>query len=64
MAERILMNEYKALAKEDWVNIEVRPLYYMDMFRLWGQGFGDHGPWGILDLLPPVSLQIMTSSLT
>ena len=23
MAERILMNEYKALAKEDWVNIEV-----------------------------------------
>jgi hypothetical protein len=37
MAERILMNEYKALAKEDWVNIEVRLLYYMDMFRLWGQ---------------------------
>jgi hypothetical protein len=31
MAERILMNEYKALAKEDWVNIEVRPAYYMYM---------------------------------
>jgi hypothetical protein len=31
------MNEYKALAKEDWVNIEVCLLYYMDMFRLWGQ---------------------------
>jgi hypothetical protein len=28
------MNEYKALAKEDWVNIEVRLAYYMDMFRL------------------------------
>lgn len=23
MAERILMNEYKTLAKEPWVNIEV-----------------------------------------
>lgn len=28
MAERILMNEYKALAQEKWVNVEVRwPLF-------------------------------------
>lgn len=27
MAERILMNEYKSLAQEKWVNIEVRHVY-------------------------------------
>jgi len=28
MAERILMNEYKSLAQENWVNIDVRSMHY------------------------------------
>lgn len=28
MAERILMNEYKSLSQEDWVNIDVRSIHH------------------------------------
>lgn len=32
MAERILMNEFKMLSKEKWVNVEVRMLVQAYMF--------------------------------
>lgn len=39
------MNEYKALAKEDWVNIEVRLLYgYVQVTGSGFGGFGGHEP--------------------
>lgn len=38
------MNEYKALAKEDWVNIEVRLLYLLYGYvQVTGSGFGGFG---------------------